>query len=201
MSADKLDQLHEILKDPLRQKILLKLGEHRGLSFDELMKELKIDNREEVDNQLNVLGDLVSQTKDDEYLLSEQGVSKKPGGRYKLTERGQDAINEMIAFPEIKSENYKEEVNRKYFSQKAVNHRKLFYVLLGAGGGYAFFFLTGAFISIISVQLGGSTLINFQNGWPLFGDIALIATIPGAIIGYLIGHKKKFKRPEPEWEN
>jgi DNA-binding HxlR family transcriptional regulator len=182
MSADKLGQLHEILKDQLRQKILLKLGEHNDLSFDELMKELKMDNREEVYNQLNVLGDLVSQTESDEYLLSEQGVSKKPGGQYKLTEKDQDAINEMIAFPEIKSENYKEEVNRKYFSQKAVNRLKLFYVLLGAGGGYAFFFLTGAVISIISVQVGGSTLINFQNGWPLFGDIALIATIPGAFL-------------------
>jgi len=150
MSADKLDQLHEILKEPFRKKILLKLGEHNGLSFDELMKELKMDNREEVGTQLNVLGDLVSKTEYDEYLLSEQGVSKKPGGKYRLTEKGQDAVNEMVALPEIKSENYKEEINRKYFSQKAVSRRKLFYVLLGAGGGYAFFFLTGGVISIIS---------------------------------------------------
>jgi hypothetical protein len=34
MSNDKLAELHEFLKDPLRQKILLKLGEHDGLSLD-----------------------------------------------------------------------------------------------------------------------------------------------------------------------
>ena len=75
MSDDKLcSNLHELLKDPLRQKILLKLGEHDGLSFDELLKELKIDDQEELHSQLKILGDLVAKTEDDEYLLSEQGV-------------------------------------------------------------------------------------------------------------------------------
>ncbi len=46
--TDKLAQWHEILKDPTRQKILLKLGEHDKLSFDELVKELKIDDQEEL---------------------------------------------------------------------------------------------------------------------------------------------------------
>jgi len=200
-NADKLSPLHEILKDPLRQKILLKLGERDGLSFDEMMKELKIDDQQEVHSQLKILGDLITETEDDEYSLSEQGVSKKPGGQYKLTEKGQDAVDEMIAFPEIESENYKEEVNSKFFGQSAVQRHKLFYVLIGALAGYSFFFLASLVISIISLQLGGSTLISFQNGWPLFGDIALIAMIPGALIGYLIGHKKQFKRPEPQWND
>jgi hypothetical protein len=79
-NADKLAPLHEILKDPLRQKILLKLGEQNGLSFEDLMKELKIDDQQEVHSQLKILGDLVTKAEDDEYLLSEQGVSKSPSG-------------------------------------------------------------------------------------------------------------------------
>jgi hypothetical protein len=201
MSSDKLSPLHELLKDPLRSEILLKLGRHDSLSLEELLKELKIDDQQELNNQLKILGDLVSKKEDDEYSLNEQGVSKKPSGQYILIEKGHDAVDELIAFPEIKSENYKEEANKKFFGQGAVTRRKLVYIFIGAAAGYNLFFLAGAVISIISVQLGGSSLISFQNGWPLFGDLSLMAIMPGALIGYLIGHKKKFKRPEPEWDN
>jgi hypothetical protein len=44
------------------------------------MKELKIDDQQEVHSQLKILGDLVTKAEDDEYLLSEQGVSKSPSG-------------------------------------------------------------------------------------------------------------------------
>ena len=64
----------------MRQKILLKLGERDGFSFEDLMKELKIDDQQEVHSQLKILGDLVTKAEDDEYLLSEQGVSKSPSG-------------------------------------------------------------------------------------------------------------------------
>ena len=88
MSNDKLAELHEFLKNPIRQKILLKLGEHDRLSFEDLMNELKMDNPQELHSQLEILSDLVTKAEDDEYLLSEQGVSKRPGGQYALTERG-----------------------------------------------------------------------------------------------------------------
>jgi hypothetical protein len=106
--AERLARWHELLKDPLRQKILLKLGEHDKLSFDELLKELKIDDQEELYDQLQVLGDLVTKVKDDQYLLPQKGVSQVFGDQYMLTEEGHDALDELIAYPEIESDNYKE---------------------------------------------------------------------------------------------
>ena len=194
MSADNtggdLAGFHEVLKDPLRRKILLNLGEHNDLSFDDLLKELKIDDQEGLRSQLKVLGDLVTETEND-YLLSEQGVSKKLGGQYRLTEKGHDAVDEMIAFPEIESKNYKEEINEKFFGAAAVRRHKLFYFFFGALAGYSFTFLGSALIT--------PKLMSFQNGWPVLGDASLIATVPGALIGYLIGKRKNFKRPQPEW--
>lgn len=92
MSDDRLAELHELLKNPIRQKILLKLGEYDRLSFEDLMKELKMDNPQELHSQLEILSDLVTKTEDDEYLLNEQGVSKRPGGQYVLTEKGHNAV-------------------------------------------------------------------------------------------------------------
>ena len=87
MSADLSASLHEILKEPLRRKILLKLGEHDGLSFEDLTKELKTEAAEDIRKQLEFLGDLVKES-EDEYVLSEQGVAKRPCGQYSLTEKG-----------------------------------------------------------------------------------------------------------------
>lgn len=106
--ADRLARLHELLKDPVRQKLLLKLGEHDKLSIDELMKELKIDDQWELYDQLQVLGDLVTKVKDDQYLLPKKGVSQAFGEQYMLTEKGHDTLDEMIAYPEIESDNYNE---------------------------------------------------------------------------------------------
>jgi hypothetical protein len=202
MSADNLAPLHELLKDPIRQKTLLLLGERDRLSFDDLVKQLKIDDQEELHNQLKILGDLVTKVEDDEYSLTEQGVSKRPGGQYMLTEKGHDAVDEMVAFPEIESENYKQIVNKKFFGKRALAHHKLAYILGGAAGGYCVSFFGGAFISIISVTLfHGPGLGSFDDGWPFFGTVLFIAPIVGGLVGYLIGEKKRFKRPEPEWDD
>jgi hypothetical protein len=107
MSDDRLAELHELLKNPIRQKILLKLGEYDRLSFEDLMKELKMDNPQELHSQLEILSDLVTKAEDDDYLLNEQGFSKRPGGQYVLTEKGHNAVDELIFFPEIKFDNYK----------------------------------------------------------------------------------------------
>ncbi len=110
--ADRLARWHEFLKDPLRQKILLKLGEHDKLSFDELMKELKIDDQEELYDELQVLGDLVAKVKDDEYSLPKEGDLKTLSDQYMLTEEGHDLVDEMVAFPEIESDNYNEMLDK-----------------------------------------------------------------------------------------
>jgi len=62
---------------------------------------------------------------DEEYSLTEQGVSKTPAGQYMLTEKGHDAVDEMIAFPEIEAENYKQLINKKFFSKRALTRHKL----------------------------------------------------------------------------
>jgi hypothetical protein len=204
-NADKLAPLHEILKDPLRQKILLKLSEHDGLNFEDLMKELKIDDQQEAHSQLKILGDLITKAEDD-YLLSEQGVSKSPSGQYRLTEKGHDAVDEMIVFPEIESDNYRQ----KFFGKSGLAHRKLAYIIGGAFGGFLF--------SLIVAQVCVESLLStwLQEPWPsmpnsgpqsaysnvnwfFFILMIFVAPISGALLGYGIGKLRKFKRPIPEW--
>jgi hypothetical protein len=67
MSDDRLARWHEFLKDPIRQKILLKLGQQDKLSFDELMKDLKIDDQMKLYNELQILRDLVTKAKAENY--------------------------------------------------------------------------------------------------------------------------------------
>ncbi len=204
--ADKLASLHEILKDPLRQKILLKLGEHDSIGFDELMKELKIDDEEEVYDQLKILGDLVTK-KEEEYLFNKQGVSKKLGGQYALTGKGHDAVDEMIEFPEIEAENYKD----KLFGKDALTRHKIAYII---GGAWAGFFIS-LFVSILclnsllSIWLkepwpdqpnsSGSISVYTSTDWIFFIMIIFVAPMVGALAGYLIGKRNRFEQPEPEW--
>jgi hypothetical protein len=108
--ADKLARWHELLKAPVRRKILLKLGEHDKLSFDELLKELKIEDQEELYSELQVLAELVTKVKDDDYSPPKEDALKTFSDQYMLTEEGHDAVDEMIAFPEIESDNYNEEM-------------------------------------------------------------------------------------------
>jgi len=112
-NADRLARLHEFLKDSVRQEILLKLGEHDKLSFDELMKELKIDDQKELYDELKNLDSLVTKVKDDEYSLPKKGVSEMLGEQYMLTEEGHDALDEMIAYPELESDNYRNGFDNK----------------------------------------------------------------------------------------
>jgi hypothetical protein len=199
MSDDKLAELHEFLKNPIRQKILLKLGEYDRLSFEDLIKELKIDNPQELNSQLEILGDLVTKAEDDEYLLSEHGVSKRPGGQYELTEKGHDAVDELIFFPEIKADNYKEKIDKKFHSKRAYRRNKLVFILVGAGGGYAISFFGAAFFTIMSRVVFHGPTFFLGDGWPFLLTVFVIAPLLGGFVGYWIGEEKKFKRPEPEW--
>lgn len=199
MSDDRLAELHELLKNPIRQKILLKLGEYDRLSFEDLMKELKMDNPQELHSQLEILSDLVTKTEDDEYLLNEQGVSKRLGGQYVLTEKGHNAVDELIFFPEIKFDNYKEKIHEKFHSKRAHQRNKLFFILVGAGGGYAISFFGAAFFTIMSIAAFHGPTFFLADGWPFLLTVFVIAPLLGGFVGYWIGEEKKFKRPEPEW--
>ena len=200
MSDDKLAELHELLKDPLRQKILLKLGEHDGLTFNELTRELKADDHQAVLSQLGVLGDLISKTaEDEEYSLTEQGVTKKKGGQYRLTEKGKDAVSEMIVYPEIESDNYKQKIDQKFHSPQALRRRKIIYTLIGAGGGASAFFFLCAIFTIFSRLAFNSPGFFIGDGLPFAVMLLVFAPAVGAVAGYLGGQRKNFKRPEPEW--
>jgi DNA-binding transcriptional ArsR family regulator len=77
--------LHKILSDTTRRSILELLSEKQALSYTEIMTLLGITNTGRLNYHLKVLGNLVS--KDEE-------------GKYRLTERGQIAVNLLRTFPE-----------------------------------------------------------------------------------------------------
>ena len=99
MRDDRLSQIHEVLKDPIRQKILLQLGEHECLTLYDLTENLRAYDIQELSNQLNMLRQL---TVEGENLVSNLA------NKYELTEKGHYVLDEMIAFPELGSDNYRE---------------------------------------------------------------------------------------------
>jgi DNA-binding HxlR family transcriptional regulator len=102
MSSDRLSELHEVLKDPVRQKILLKLGQSSNLNFDDLKEKLKIADSAELSSQLNILQEM--------NVEGEHLVTKQENAAYQLTEKGHEVLYKMISFPEIKSDNYREKL-------------------------------------------------------------------------------------------
>jgi hypothetical protein len=198
MKDDNLAELNNLLKDPIRQNILLKLRRYDRLSFEDLMEKLDLDEQQELHSQLNVLRDLVTEV-EDTFLLTEQGVSKRPGGQYILTEKGIDAVNELVCFPEIKSEKYREKINEKYHSRQSLRRRKLFYVLAGVGGGYAISFFGAVFFTVLSIFVFHGPTFFIPDGWPFYLTVLVFAPVLGGFVGYWMGAKKNFERPEPEW--
>jgi MFS family permease len=109
MSAKKRAEFHEILKEPRRQKILLQLGQHDYLSFDSLLKNLKITDPRNLENQLSNLGDLLEK----KYLADERGVEVL---MYALTEKGHEVAHALIAFPELAAQDYNALSKPKWFT-------------------------------------------------------------------------------------
>jgi hypothetical protein len=95
MDSSRRSELNEILKEPLRQKILLKFGQHNNLSIDELARFLKLAQTQ-IEYELRALQDL---SIDGEHLLTNEG------NMYALTEKGHYVLNSMIAFPELACDN------------------------------------------------------------------------------------------------
>ncbi len=179
MSDERFAQLHEILKDALSQKILLKLGEFDSLSFDDLRNNLKIEDTQELSNQLNTLEKL---TIDGEHV-----VSKQADLQYKLTEKGHYVLDEMIAFPELESDNYTQKVE-----QSNLSLGKAIYVTVGAAIlGFVFW----AIMMSVSNTSGFRWEIS-NTTFDLFSLTSLIICwLVGGFIGYMIGKKKKYKFP------
>ncbi len=109
MSAERLAQLHEILKQPLRQKILLQLGQHDYLSFETLLGNLQLEDPRELDEQIAFLGDLLEKR----FLPDAKGSDT---AMYGLTEKGHDVLHALIAFPELASKDYTLKSKPKWFT-------------------------------------------------------------------------------------
>jgi hypothetical protein len=101
MSSDRLSEMHEVIKDPLRQRILLKLGQRDSLDFDGLVKNLKMTDTKELSNQLVALQEM---TVEGEPIVTKQDKA------YRLTEKGHEVLDKMIAFPQLKFDNYNEKL-------------------------------------------------------------------------------------------
>jgi DNA-binding transcriptional ArsR family regulator len=198
MIDNTLEELHEYLKEPLRRKILLKLGAHKAMDLDELTKQLKDYDKREVLFQLDVLGDLILKT-EDHYAVTDQGVLRKTGGKYTLTEKGYSVVRQMIAYPEIIGEDYREKVHEKFRSKQAHERRRITYVLLGATMGFSACFLGSVLFSSISKMVFHGPMFFFDEGLPFFLTVFVFAPAIGSLIGYLFGAGRNFKRPEPEW--
>ena len=72
MNADRLAELNKILSQPLRQKILLQLGQYDSLTFESLLKNFKIEDPQELSNQIQILGDLLERKNEQEHSSIEQ---------------------------------------------------------------------------------------------------------------------------------
>lgn len=80
-----LAELHKILKDETRNRILLLLNEKGSLSYSDLMDTLGIVSTGTLNYHLKILGDL---------------LAKNELGHYVLTEKGKLASRLLIEFPE-----------------------------------------------------------------------------------------------------
>lgn len=86
MSVD-FESLSDVLKHPVRRKIILTLYEKGNLSYVDLMNFAGVSNTGKFNYHLKILGDL---------------IEKDQNGRYVLTEKGQMAVHLLQKFPEKK---------------------------------------------------------------------------------------------------
>lgn len=109
MSDERLSRVNEILKEPLRQRILLEFGKHKNLTINDLTKNLKIYSNQELISQLNFLEQI---TFDEAHLLSKQLC---PGSDeyYTLTDKGHDVLMALILMPELKSQDFGSQAKTK----------------------------------------------------------------------------------------
>ena len=72
--ANRLARWHNLVNDPVRRMILLKLGQHDRLSLNELEKTLRKIDRQQLYYQLKILNGLVTKTKaNDQIPIKDKG--------------------------------------------------------------------------------------------------------------------------------
>lgn len=81
--------LSDVLKNPIRRKIILALSSGNCISYVDLMNIVEVTNTGKFNYHLKTLGDL---------------IQKDQNGKYCLTEKGQLAAQFIQRFPEKKSE-------------------------------------------------------------------------------------------------
>jgi hypothetical protein len=83
------ESLSEVLKNPIRRKIVLFLSGKESVSYVDLMKAVEITNTGKFNYHLKVLGDL---------------IEKDENGKYGLSEKGQLAVQFLQKFGKAKNE-------------------------------------------------------------------------------------------------
>jgi hypothetical protein len=83
------ESLSEVLKNPIRRKIVLFLSGKESVSYVDLMNAVEITNTGKFNYHLKVLGDL---------------IEKDENGKYGLSEKGQLAVQFLQKFDKAKSE-------------------------------------------------------------------------------------------------
>lgn len=67
------ESLSEVLKNPIRRRIILCLSDRESISYVELMNSLEIDNTGKFNYHLKLLGDLIQKDESGKYQISEKG--------------------------------------------------------------------------------------------------------------------------------
>ena len=111
--ANRLTRWHNLVNDPVRRMILLKLGQYDRLSLNELEKTLRKIDRQQLYDQLKILNGLVTKTKANDQIPIEDKGFQDFSDKYMLTEGGHDAVDWLIVFPEPKYDNYQEKLEYK----------------------------------------------------------------------------------------
>jgi len=157
--------LHKTLKDPTRRDILRQL-EDRPLTYVELMNRAKITNTGRFNYHLKVLADLIEKTDD---------------GLYRLTDRGELALQLLDKFPEKTAQdiqpskvNPPEKVKPRIKIPKKPVIAAVLVLLIGIAGLFA----------VSAVQTSNETLqIEWQQYLPGISGNSVIQTSDG---GYLV---------------
>jgi len=169
MCSDRLSEIHEVIKEPLRQKILLKLGQRNSQDFDELSKSLKITNSSELSNQLNILQEMKVEG---EYLVAKQKNA------YTLTEKGHEVLAKIIIFPKLASDSYREELTGESSNPKLPKPKPKW-------------FTPYWFALFVSTIILGSIIL------PIFGNQSLDRAIPYTVIALMILGLGYYARVKP----
>jgi hypothetical protein len=94
----RITKLHEMVKEPLRREILLQLRQRKNMNLNAIAKRLNIQDVQELSVQLNILEKMT--------IENERIIIKQTDGTYCLTEKGHYALDKMITFPQLRSDDY-----------------------------------------------------------------------------------------------